>query len=79
VSVTDYNQLAAGNTKKDTNPNVLGETLIGAFGALLVLLFVFASFLAFVPLLVAAVSILSTFRVVLGLTTFSDVSSWWSS
>ena len=50
------------------------ETLLGAAGALLVLLFVFASFLAFVPLLIAAVSILTTFLLVLILTTFSDVS-----
>ena len=38
------------------------------------LLFVFASFLALLPLLIAAVSILTTFMLVLGLTTFSDVS-----
>ena len=53
---------------------MLVETLLGAAGALLVLLFVFASFLAFLPLLIAAVSILTTFLLVLGLTTFSDVS-----
>src|SRR4051812_35636898 len=34
---------------------VLAETLLGAAGALLILIFVFASFLALVPLLVAAV------------------------
>ena len=38
------------------------------------LLFVFASFLALLPLLIAAVSILTTFMLVLGLTTFTDVS-----
>ena len=53
---------------------MLAETLLGAAGALLVLLFVFASFLAFLPLLIAAVSILTTFLLVLGLTTFSEVS-----
>ena len=53
---------------------MLVETLLGAAGALLVLLFVFASFLALLPLLIAAVSILTTFMLVLGLTTFSDVS-----
>ena len=37
-------------------------------GALAVLLFVFASFLALVPLIIAAVSILTTFLLVLGLT-----------
>jgi RND superfamily putative drug exporter len=74
VNITGYNQLAAGNSSNDSGPNVLVETLIGAGGALLVLIFVFASFLASVPLMVAAVSILSTFLVVLGLTTFTDVS-----
>ena len=53
---------------------MLAETLLGAAGALLVLLFVFASFLALLPLLIAAVSILTTFLLVLGLTTFSEVS-----
>ncbi|MGL4173016.1 MAG: MMPL family transporter [Actinomycetota bacterium] len=73
VGVTGYNQLAAGSEENE-GPSVLIETLIGATGALVVLLFVFASFLAFVPLLIAAVAILSTFLIVLGLTTFTDVS-----
>ncbi|WP_426504469.1 MMPL family transporter [Dactylosporangium sp. McL0621] len=54
--------------------SVLTETLVGALGALLVLAFVFGSLLALAPLLVAAVSILTTFLVVLLLTTVSDVS-----
>ena len=53
---------------------MLAETLLGAVGALVVLLFVFASFLALVPMLIAAVSILTTFLIVLGLTTFTDVA-----
>jgi RND superfamily putative drug exporter len=53
---------------------VFVETMIGAVGALAVLAFVFASMLAFMPLLIAAVSILTTLLVVLGLTTFADVS-----
>ena len=53
---------------------MLAETLIGALGALAVLAFVFASFLAIVPSVVAAVSILTTFLIVSGLTTFVDVS-----
>jgi RND superfamily putative drug exporter len=72
TGVTGLNQLAAGS---DTNgPGVLVETLIGAAGALVVLLFVFASALALVPLLIAAVSILTTFLLILGLTTFTEVS-----
>ncbi len=70
--LTSYGLLSAGG---DTSgPSVLLETLLGAAGALLVLIFVFASFLALVPLLIAAVSILTTFILVLALTTISDVS-----
>jgi RND superfamily putative drug exporter len=70
--LTSYGLLSAGG---DTaGPSVLTETLLGASGALLVLLFVFASFLALLPLLIAAVSILTTFLLVLALTTVSDVS-----
>ncbi len=50
------------------------ETFFGALGALAVLAFVFASLLAFIPLLIAAVSILSTLLVILGLTYIADVS-----
>ena len=71
--VTGYDQLAAGSEESE-GPSVLVETLTGALGALVVLVFVFASFLALVPLLIAAVAILSTFLVVLGLTAFTDVS-----
>ena len=70
--LTSYGMLSAGGDTE--GPSVLAETLLGAAGALLVLLFVFASFLALLPLLIAAVSILTTFLLVLGLTTFSDVS-----
>jgi putative drug exporter of the RND superfamily len=70
--MTSYGLLSAGGDTE--GPSVLVETLIGATGALVVLLFVFASFLAFLPLLIAAVSILTTFLLVFILTTFSDVS-----
>ncbi len=70
--LTSYGLLAAGGDTE--GPSVLVETLFGAAGALLVLIFVYASFLAFLPMLIAAVSILTTFMLVLGLTTFSDVS-----
>ena len=70
--LTSYNLLAAGGDTE--GPSVLTETLLGATGALAVLVFVFASFLALVPLVVAAVSILTTFLLVLGLTYVSDVS-----
>ena len=71
-SMTSYALLGAGGDQEEAS--VLIETLLGATGALLVLIFVFASFLALLPLLIAGVSILTTFMLVLGLTTFSDVS-----
>jgi putative drug exporter of the RND superfamily len=72
VGVTGLQQLASGGKAK--GPGVLVETLIGAGGALAVLAFVFASTLAALPLLIAGSSILTTLLVVLGLTTFANVS-----
>ena len=72
TGITGEQQLAAGNSS--SGPGVFTETLLGAGGALIVLAFVFASLLAFLPLLVAVVSILTTFLVVLGLTTITEVS-----
>ena len=69
--LTSYALLAAGGTEESS---VLVEALLAGACALLVLVFVFASFLALLPLLIAGVSILTTFMLVLGLTTFSDVS-----
>jgi RND superfamily putative drug exporter len=71
--VTGLEALANNNGGGD-GPGVLSETLLAGVGALAVLAFVFASVLALVPLLVAAVAILSTFLVLLGLTVFADVS-----
>jgi RND superfamily putative drug exporter len=53
---------------------VLGETLLGGAGALLVLAFVFGSFLAILPILIAAVSILGTFLALGAITTVTPVS-----
>ena len=53
---------------------MLAEAVIGGLGALVVLLFVFASFLAVVPLVMAIVSILTTFVLLLGLTELTAVS-----
>jgi RND superfamily putative drug exporter len=55
-------------------PGVLVEALLGGLGALVVLAFVFASFLAVVPLMMAVVAIMSTFLVVWGLTAVTEVS-----
>jgi len=72
VGVTGEDALAVGDSS--SGPGVLAETLIGAVGALAVLLFVFASALAFLPLVVAAVSIMTTFLLLLPLTYLSDYS-----
>jgi RND superfamily putative drug exporter len=75
VGLTGEDPLAEGSSGGDSGgPSILSETLVGAIGALAVLAFVFASFLALVPLIIAAVSILTTFLIVLGLTTITDVS-----
>ncbi|MGW2721834.1 MMPL family transporter [Streptomyces sp. NPDC001492] len=73
VGVTGEDVLASGGDNGG-GPGVLGETLLGAVGALAVLAFVFASFLALLPLVVAAVSILATFVMLLPLTYATDVS-----
>jgi RND superfamily putative drug exporter len=72
-SVTGYNLLAQGTDDPEA-PSLLVDTIIGGLGALAVLLFLFASFLALVPLLIAAVSILTTFTIVLLGTYVFDIS-----
>jgi putative drug exporter of the RND superfamily len=73
VHVTGFDALSV-ESGGGNGPGVLVEALLGGFGALLVLAFVFASFLAIVPLIMAIVSILTTFLVVWGLTTFTEIS-----
>lgn len=59
VHGTSLKALAAGTTTSGGNSTVLGELLIGALGALLVLAWVFGSFLALLPLMMALVSVLT--------------------
>jgi RND superfamily putative drug exporter len=72
VGVTGIDPLSVGD--QSGGPGVLAETLLGALGAFLVLIFVFASLLAFLPLVIAAVAILATFLMLLPLTYLTDVS-----
>lgn len=72
AGVTGIDALSIGD--EDSGSSVLVETLVGAVGALAVLAFVFASMLALLPLLIAAVSILTTFLLLLPLTYATDVS-----
>jgi putative drug exporter of the RND superfamily len=73
VGVTGQDALAVGSESE--GPGVLAETLLGGVGALAVLAFVFASFLALLPLVVAAASIMATFAMLLPLTYLGDFSA----
>jgi putative drug exporter of the RND superfamily len=73
VHITGYDALST-QSGGGGGPGVLLEALLGGFGALLVLAFVFGSFLAIVPILMAIASIMTTFLVVWGLTTVTEVS-----
>jgi RND superfamily putative drug exporter len=74
VSVTGFEQIQTVGGGGGGGPGVLVETLIGGVGALAVLLFVYGSAVAVVPLLIAVPSILTSFLLVLGLTHVTDVS-----
>src|SRR3954447_8802007 len=72
IGVTGEDVLASGDSS--SGPGVLGEVLLGGVGALAVLAFAFGSFLAFLPLIVAAASILATFIMLLPITYATNVS-----
>ena len=72
VTATGYAQLLAAGG--GSNPSVPAETLIGGVGALVILLFVFGSAVAVVPLLIAVPSILGTFLALRGLEQLTDVN-----
>ena len=63
-----------GRRRAGGGTSVLVEALVAGVGALLVLAFVFASFMAIVPLLMALVAIPTTFLLVWPLATVTDVS-----
>jgi RND superfamily putative drug exporter len=76
VQVTGLDALRA-SAKSDEHANgtgILVEVLVAGLGALLVLAFVFASFTAFVPLLMAVVAIPTTFLLIWPLAAITDVS-----
>jgi RND superfamily putative drug exporter len=73
VGATGEAELSQGDSK-NTGPGVLLEALLGAGGALIVLAFVFASFLALLPLVVAAASIALSFLFLLPITYATNVS-----
>jgi MMPL family len=73
TGVSGLAQLEAG-TSSGKGTSALTETLLGGLGALLVLAFVFASFIALLPLLMAAVAIPATFLLVYALTRVTSVN-----
>ena len=74
VKLTGFDALFEDSGAESDGPGVLIEALVGGFGALLVLAFVFASFLAVVPLLMAFCSIMTTFLLLYVLTQLTTVS-----
>jgi putative drug exporter of the RND superfamily len=74
VRVTGYDALYDSSGDADNGPGVLLEALLGGVGALVVLVFVFGSFLALVPLGMAICSVLVSFLLLWGLTTITEVS-----
>ena len=74
VRLTGIDALVEESGAENEGTSVLLEAVIGSAGALLVLIFVFASFLALVPLLMALVSIMTSFVPLLLLATLTDIS-----
>ena len=75
VEVTGLDALrASGGDEEGTGTGVLIGTLLAALGALLVLVFVFRSFTAVVPLLMALVAIPTTFLLIWPVASVTDVS-----
>ena len=74
VRLTGYDALYDSSGDADEGPGVLLEAVLGGAGALVVLAFVFGSWLALVPLAMAICSVLVSFLLLLGLTTITEVS-----
>ncbi len=73
VHVSGFDALSTQSGDSD-GPGVLLEAMLGGFGALIVLGFVFGSLLALVPLLMAVPAIMTSFLAVYGLTQVTGVS-----
>jgi RND superfamily putative drug exporter len=74
VRLTGIDALMEDSGADNEGTSVLLEAVIGGAGALLVLIFVFASFLALVPLLMAVVSIMTSFVPLLVLANATGIS-----
>ena len=74
VYVTGFDALSTQQGGESNGPGVFLEALLGGFGALIILALVFGSLLAFVPILMAIVSIMTSFLIVWGITAIAGVS-----
>jgi len=74
VHLTGFDALFEDSGADSDGPGLLLEAVLGGLGALAVLTFVFASFLAIIPIFMAVVSIMTTFLLLLGLTELTSVS-----
>ena len=74
VHLTGFDALFEDSGADSDGPGLLLEAVLGGLGALAVLTFVFASFLAIIPIFMAIVSIMTTFLLLLGLTELTAVS-----
>jgi len=74
VHLTGFDALVEDSGADSDGPGLLLEAVLGGLGAFAVLLFVFASLLAIVPIFMAVVSIMTTFLLLLGLTELTSVS-----
>ncbi|MFE9572964.1 MMPL family transporter [Streptomyces sp. NPDC006692] len=75
VHGTSQKALEAGNQVQQANSSVLSELIVGALGALVVLAWVFGSFLAFLPLIMALISVLTMQLMIYALTYVMPSSS----
>jgi RND superfamily putative drug exporter len=75
AGVTGTQLLANGKAASSgKGTGIVAEAMIGALGALAILAFVYASFLALLPLLIGGISVMATFLVVGGLTEITSIS-----
>ncbi|MDQ3933464.1 MAG: MMPL family transporter, partial [Actinomycetota bacterium] len=74
VKLTGFDALFDASGESPEGPGVLLEAVIGGVGALFVLVFVFGSWLAIVPLAMAICSVLVSFALLLALTAVTEVS-----
>ena len=74
VHLTGFDALQEDSGASSDGPGLLLEATLGGLGAFAVLLFVFASLLAILPIVMAVASIMTTFLLLLGLTELTSVS-----